>query len=989
MTSQSQLPLSGATSPTDGRAFIEVQFPVSKLSKESYDERKGAQGQALTGLGKWWGRKPLVLVRAIILGLLLPATDDPARDREVFLTLMTMDDDGLWSRVRGSIPARDVYALATPREKTEYFEVSGSTPNWKRGVSRDDRRQMQRRAFLRMNYDRKLTYCATVEEAAGPAPETWDRINAHLGTHAASLAELVQELSRRRLGRQVRVGDAFAGGGNIPFAAARLGCEVYASDLNPVAALLTWGALNIVGGPPEVVERVNAAQQRVYQHMQAQVDAWGIERNEQGWVADAYLYCSEVVDPATGWRVPLAPSWVIAKRAQQVIARLVPDYDAERFDIEIVEGASAEEMAQADAEGTWQAGVRGPVGWDDRRGVWEWLPPSQRQTTSAEQLRGRGGLRRWTADDLGPRPDDVFQERLYCVRWVETIQRPNGRVETRRHYRAPTEADLARERQVLALLHERVADWQARGYIPSRPIEPGRETERLQRERGWTHWHHLFNPRQLLLGGLLAELAETSGFDEAERAGLLLSTGRVADWNSRLCRWDTSRDQGKQSFYNQALNTLLNYVCRGLGGVEDDISSHSPSFPIQTAPSVITRDARTIGDENDIWITDPGYGDTIAYDELSELFLAWYDRRLPAVFPGWYSDSKRALAVKGEGETFSVALAECYQRLVETMSDDGFQVVMFTHQDTRVWADLAVVLWAAGLHVSAAWTIATETGGTGVRQGNYVQGTVVLVCRKRRGGPRGDLSDVYPEVQAEVQRQIETMQALDPQDDPNFGDADYQLAAYAAALRVLTGYAAIDEIDPRRELLRSGADRGRSPVRGLLDQAVRMATNALVPQGLDPALWRTLGPDERLYLKGVQVEAHGEMREGVYQELARGYGADNFRALLATRTANQTRLKTPSELGNRDLRPVGEAGFGGTLLRHLLFAVALTARDAERDPRPARDYLRQEVPNYWSQRQAMLSLLRYLAAETAGLAHWQADTHAARLLLGSLDSDRM
>ena len=51
---------------TDQLSFIEVQFPVSKISKESYKERKAGQSQTLTGLGKWWGRKPLVLVRATI-----------------------------------------------------------------------------------------------------------------------------------------------------------------------------------------------------------------------------------------------------------------------------------------------------------------------------------------------------------------------------------------------------------------------------------------------------------------------------------------------------------------------------------------------------------------------------------------------------------------------------------------------------------------------------------------------------------------------------------------------------------------------------------------------------------------------------------------------------------------------------------------------------------------------------------------------------------
>ena len=69
------------------KSFIEVQFPVSKVSKESYKERKANLGQTLTGLGKWWGRKPLVLVRAALLGLLLPASDEPKKDMEIFLKL--------------------------------------------------------------------------------------------------------------------------------------------------------------------------------------------------------------------------------------------------------------------------------------------------------------------------------------------------------------------------------------------------------------------------------------------------------------------------------------------------------------------------------------------------------------------------------------------------------------------------------------------------------------------------------------------------------------------------------------------------------------------------------------------------------------------------------------------------------------------------------------------------------------------------------------
>jgi adenine-specific DNA methylase len=66
------------------------------------------------------------------------------------------------------------------------------------------------------------------------------------------------------------------------------------------------------------------------------------------------------------------------------------------------------------------------------------------------------------------------------------------------------------------------------------------------------------------------------------------------------------------------------------------------------------------------------------------------------------------------------------------MPDHGFQICTFTHQDSGVWADMAQVVWGAGLQVSAAWYVSTETTSE-LKQGGYVQGTVILVLRKRRG----------------------------------------------------------------------------------------------------------------------------------------------------------------------------------------------------------------------------------------------------------------
>jgi putative DNA methylase len=87
----------------DAPSFIERQFPVGRLSAEAYKERKAVAGQTLTALGSYWkGRKPLILIRAVVLGTILPVTDNPSKDLDIFLRLMAMDDGAFGRRFAGS-----------------------------------------------------------------------------------------------------------------------------------------------------------------------------------------------------------------------------------------------------------------------------------------------------------------------------------------------------------------------------------------------------------------------------------------------------------------------------------------------------------------------------------------------------------------------------------------------------------------------------------------------------------------------------------------------------------------------------------------------------------------------------------------------------------------------------------------------------------------------------------------------------------------------
>ncbi len=451
-------------------------------------------------------------------------------------------------------------------------------------------------------------------------------------------------------------------------------------------------------------------------------------------------------------------------------------------------------------------------------------------------------LRLWDIGDIMPRSDDIFQERLYAVQWLT----PDGNL----FFTAAGTEDIARDRRVETTVRENLVEWQKRGLVPDSRIEPGDETLRLTRERGWTYWHHLFMPRHLWIGAKVREAMVEAG-DSDVRLGEAVGFARLLDYMSRLSQWVVgfqgrpgvapSADFCCHVFYNQALNTFYNYGIRAFHYMSDALQQDVASAYARSDAYISTCPANSLVSTSQIWITDPPYADAIQYHEITEYFIAWLAKNPPR--NDWVWDSRRELAIRGESHAFRRAMVEAYAAMAMHMPDNGYQVVMFTHQDVAVWADLAEILWAAGLHVTAGWCIATETESA-TRVGNYVQGTVLLVLRRRRGEAAGFIARLQRPVEDAVVAKLRAMRALDDGEEPNFGDADYQLAAYAAALEVLTHYGTIDGRPVATEVLRERRQGDVSEVERLLHRAVRIASDFLVPADLARAVWDELGPEE-------------------------------------------------------------------------------------------------------------------------------------------------
>jgi len=940
----------------DKPALIEYLFPVQKISTESFKEQMSNQGKTLTALGSYWkGRKPLILNKACILGTLLPVSDDRLKDLEIFELLMAMDKDSLVLRIENKNNKASRFFLEQEKE----VEHNISYNEWVRVASRPEECGDELYSHI------------------------WDRVNTHLDTSAESFPELMEQMGIARFGHRPKVADVFCGSGQIPFEAARLGCDVYASDLNPISCLLTWGSFNIVGASTEKRIEIDKAQNDLIHQVQLEIGELGVETDGNGWRAKAFLYCIEAICPESGWKVPLIPSLIISK-GKKVVAKLIPIFSEKKYEIEIVYVKTDVEVLQAKV-GTIQGGyvVHSPDGINTYRVSIKTIRGDYKDGTENKNL-----LRMWEKTDFTPRADDVFQERLYCIQWMK--KKPKG-AQFDYEFRSITANDVKREKIVIDYVGARFNEWQEKGYIPDMVIEKGYNTNQPIRERGWTYWHHFFNPRQLLLNGLLRK----DSISSVLWVGLCQAFNR----SSKLCKWDSSPgvDAVGDVFYNQALNTLYNYGTRSSDYLANQVKlTGCKSYPFSTVTTnVNSAPAQNIDVENDIYITDPPYGDAVKYEEITEFFIAWLRKNPPDDFFNWTWDSRRTLAIKGEDEGFRQGMIAAYSKMAEKMPDNGIQVLMFTHQSGSIWADMTSIIWASGLQVTASWYVVTETDSA-LRQGSNVKGTIILILRKRHQQLEAFRDDLGWEIEGAVKEHVESLIGLDKSiraqgSEGLYTDADLQMAGYAAALKVLTAYSVIDGKNMVTEAEIPRQKGKKTFVDDLIDFAVETAVQFLVPVGFEKTEWQQLTAVERFYLKMAEMEHQGLKTLDNYQNFAKAFKVHHFDQLVsATSKANSAKLKLATEFKGTLMS--GEAEIVNTPLRALLYAMYEVNREFEIED--VLLHLMENCPNYLANKKILAKMADYLAEKRETLKSSKSfqpdkDASAARIMAEAIRNQRL
>ena len=265
------------------KKLIEVALPLDAINKESAREKSIRHGHPST-LHLWWARRPLAACRAVIFASLV---DDPG-------------EDGVPPEL-----LRQIDQLAAP---------SALPADWD-----DQTTAEQRRARLFAFITRLVKWESTTDETV---------INT-----ARSLILAATD------NNPPPILDPFCGGGSIPLEAQRLGLEAYASDLNPVAVLITKALIEI---PPKFADQppVNPddreggtggeAQWKGAAGLAADVRYYGNWMRERAWERIGHLYPKgpngETViawlwartvtcpNPACGAEMPLVRSFQLSKK---------------------------------------------------------------------------------------------------------------------------------------------------------------------------------------------------------------------------------------------------------------------------------------------------------------------------------------------------------------------------------------------------------------------------------------------------------------------------------------------------------------------------------------------------------------------------------------------------------------------------------------------------------------------------------------------------
>jgi adenine-specific DNA methylase len=806
--------------------LAEVDFPVAKVSVHAAREKSIRHGHPST-LHLWWARRPLAACRAMLMALLLP---DPC------------DSD-------------------CPAEfKRQARRLLSGMPNC--GKTTGD-------AALRTALLSFIADFANWDNSAKPA-----------------YLDCARGLVRAAHGEEPPlVVDPFAGGGSIPLEALRLGCDAFASDLNPVACLILKVLLeDIPRHGPALADELRRVGKQIKEAAEKELAEF-YPPDPDGAQAIAYLWARTVrcESPKCGAEIPLVRSFWLCKKANRkralrygvirprgALPRVEPEIFEPKRDSEVPAGTVTRAKAKCLCCGTV-------------------LAPERVRAQLCAQHGGADAI----FDDNGQR---IGGARLQAV-----VTLKKG--EQGRQYRLAADRDYAAVRKAAKTLAQVAAMRLPNGLspIPDEPTPAGGGSGAGRafsvRRYGMNAFGDLFTTRQKLALLTLGNVIQQAGISAVIKDLLGLVIDRVASRSSSLCLWRYHADQEKVEhvFGRQALPIVWDFaeamvLSHSTGSFSDGVgvvASCVQSLAGQFASSGQSQQADAChqplpADSCGVWFTDPPYYDAIPYSDLSDFFFVWLRRTLPdhpllrsAADPREPLTPKGAEIVQDEVKQapdghpkdkffFESAMQRAFTEGRRVLRNDGVGSVVFAHKTTEGWEALISGMLAGGWTVTASWPVTTELANRlRARESAALSASVHLVCRPR---PKDAGVGGWEEILRELPKRIgDWMERLSGE---GIRGADLVFSCIGPALELFSRYEHVETAEGRNVKLPEFLEKiwevvGRSALQQVLGTAEARARNSAAGALEEDArltalfLW-TLQSTERQNGGAAEDEAGGE-----------------------------------------------------------------------------------------------------------------------------------
>lgn len=808
------------------RKLIEAGFPCHQVGAETARERGASSAlPPLYFLHVWWARRPLTPSRAAIAGSLLPEnTNVEAFVKELGIEKQVVELNGghwvltskLLERVKRSgliesLKVDDVVLRAFDKEtsrRIKNLETIAQLKQYSTELANDPilLRWEQESQYLGQLHSGEVLQ---VKRVMGDPSHTNERIEFAkskevkdaLGSTIKWDAEDLYGYGRAYqndhapLPSGLTVLDPTSGGGSIPFEALRLGHNVIANELNPVASTILYATLDfparfgeslyndIENWGNRLLERVEREmapftpfsplpdheKSRLKAHLEMCPDLFD-QFDTPEFDQSGLLYCRQVTCPSCSAKTPLLNTFWLSKES------------SDQWGVKVLtsgEGSSATYRFE-----TYQAkNGKGPNGEDPeqatcKRGIGQCV--HCKQAIDADEIKSQA---------RGESIYGQWKDELYAV--VAVRHQPNldkkglpqyfttgprkGEIKTEkvRFFRAPNKTDYDAISAASDALKAQWERFDAQGLIPTEKFPEGNDMRPAK--YGMERWYKLFNDRQLLghltametLNQLKPQILSELGHERgrAVTTYLQFALDKVLDYNSRQTRWEFTRGVVKGTFGrhdfslkwtygemvfsgpNSGSRWGLSQILDGYKGIQALVE---PAFSGGKQPplKIINGSAVHISDVEektvDLVCMDPPYYDNVQYSELSDYFYVWQKRTLKDLYPeiSWprlTNKQEEAVANPARDGSAKKAKAE-YEKLMReifaesrrVVKDDGVMTLMFTHKAQDAWETLTRSLIEAGWEITSCFPVESESGYS-THQMNMASAasTIFITCRKR------------------------------------------------------------------------------------------------------------------------------------------------------------------------------------------------------------------------------------------------------------------